>query len=171
MVLVTPKGSPVPVASRVAAHFHFVGTDPTRNYAAPADPRGPLLQALRHALLPSAATPRPLALPPVQPPSPIWNEKNLTGGAPTKRKSSGTTALRVETSCEVQLTLRATERLTDFVDSGEERWFHQRNLATHWCSARQSENWARHQLRHQRHWLNFDHGLLFRITGFSASSA
>ena len=150
MVLVTPKGSPVPVASRVAAHFHFVGTDPTRNYAAPADPRGPLLQALRHALLPSAATPRPLALPPVQPPSPIWNEKNLTGGAPTKRKSSGTTALRVETSCEVQLTLRATERLTDFVDSGEERWFHQRNLATHWCSARQSENWARHQLRHQR---------------------
>ena len=128
------EGSPVPVASRVAAHHALVGLDPRENYTV----AGPTLLARLAA--------RRAALPAPWPPSPVWDELDLTGRSPKRRRGSGPLEAHV-----VQQPVAAEARLARFKELGEEAWFETEGLREHWSEQRRAEDWAAHRLANRRH--------------------
>ena len=128
------EGSPVPVASRVAAHHALVGLDPREDYTV----AGPSLLAKLAAR--RAALPAPL------PPSPVWDELDLTGRTPKRRRDSGPLEAHV-----VQQPVAAEARLARFVELGEEAWFEAEGLREHWSEQQRAVDWAAHKLSNRRH--------------------
>lgn len=128
------EGSPVPVASRVAAHHALVGMDPREDYTV----AGPTLLAQLAA--------RRAALPAPWSPSPVWDELDLTGRTPKRRRDSPPLEAHV-----VQRPVAAEARLARFKELGEEAWFEAEGLHEHWSEHRRAVDWAAHKLGNRRH--------------------
>jgi hypothetical protein len=136
------EGSPVPVASKVAAHHALVTAEKQDCYASPAPPNGPLLSSLRSLLKARTRWPA-CALP-----SPVWDEKDLTGRAAKRRQVRRCDVDEEPLRYVVQLPRSQAQRLKRYQDcASEERWFEEERLQHHWTAARRLEAWREHQVR------------------------
>ena len=128
------EGSPVPVASKMAACHALVPRAPC--CTGPARPGGPLLSELRRLLKRRAPWPA------VSKPSPIWNEKDLTGRERKRRRTDDLASYAVE------LPRLQAERLLRYERcASEARWFQEERLQTHWDREHRLDEWRAHQVR------------------------
>ena len=136
------EGSPVPVASKVAACHALIPNEIRGCSLGPALPNGTLLSKLRLLLQLRTAWPHSAK------PSPIWNEKDLTGRAAKRRRMQQSGADTALPFYAVELPRSQAKRLLRYEScESEARWFQEEGLQTYWDSEQRLSDWREHQVR------------------------